>query len=84
MHESVSDYLVITCGDEMVNTSTSSFDKKAIIKWMNYYFLHTILLVLIYLVLLIIIAINCYYIKHQLKNKNNTKTYYHINNNDIK
>ena len=41
--KSLSDGLVITCKDEMLNTSTKSFDKKDTHK-MDCYFLHNILL----------------------------------------
>ena len=41
---------------------------------MDYYIFHTILLVSICFLILIIIAINCYYVKHQLKKRYITTT----------
>ena len=43
---------------------------------MEYHTFHTILLVIICLLWLMIIASNCHYVKHRLKQK----TYYHFNN----
>ena len=61
--------LMITCEYEMVNTSTNSFDNKVTYE-LNYFFLYTISLVPMCLLLLIINAINCYYTKLQSKNEN--------------
>ena len=63
---------VIT-GDEIIDmwdtVSTHSISKEIKYK-MDYYVFHTTLLVTICLLLLIFIANNCYYIKHQSKQKN--------------
>lgn len=69
--KSVFDNLVITCKDKTINTSTNSTDKKIKYK-IVYYFLLTMLLVITCLFLIMIFAINCTFIKHQVKriNKN--------------
>ena len=63
---------MIACGDEIVNTSSNPFDEKRSHKT---FFLSTILLVMS-LLLLTIIDINCYCIKHRSKNKNKTLSSY--------
>ena len=50
----------ITCDEILDTTGTASI---------NYFIFHTILLVTICLLMLVIIAINCYYVKHGLKLK---------------
>lgn len=62
---------VITCDEfiDMPETVLIDTIKKKTRHKINYYSFHTILLVTIYFLLLIIIAINRYCVKHPLKQK---------------
>ena len=63
--------LVLTCKDEILNTTKISIVHKKVIYEKNNCLIHIISLVIVCLLLLVVVFINCYYYytKHWLKGK---------------
>ena len=51
--------LVLKCEDEIFNATENSLDNKKVVFAKNNYFIHTISFITIYLLLLVMICVNC-------------------------